>query len=35
LGDVEIDAVQCPHFAEGLDETLRVNGAWHMRAPRA
>ena len=30
---VEIDAVQCPYFAEGLHQTFGVDGAWHVALP--
>ena len=33
LRHVEVDAVQCPDVAEGLDQTFGVDGAWHMCAP--
>ena len=33
--DVEVDAVQCPYVAEGLDQTLGVDGAWHVILPES
>lgn len=33
FGDVEVDAVQCPHITEGLHQSLGVNGAWHRGTP--
>ncbi|GAA3087142.1 hypothetical protein GCM10010336_07120 [Streptomyces goshikiensis] len=33
FGDIEVHAVQSPDITEGLDQTLGVNGAWHMGSP--
>ena len=30
LGDIEVDAVQSPYVAEGLDQTFGIDGAWHV-----
>lgn len=34
FGDIEVDAVQSPYVAEGLDQPFGIDGAWHMSSPR-